>query len=179
MKTSRSLLTKRLGLLVAVMLAGQANAYDYDTARVKLLQIGRALQLYRAEQTVKPVAERKTFKDCGLPDSLTRLCRPGHSWSLPSDRSTFRVPTPLFRGQDTNFNKMYWDAPAIIDRFGSMSHFYALRGERLPILADFNMNSADDFRNDGTPIKALILRLDGTVDLVTFRSGHDLELLEK
>lgn len=172
----------RMGALILSVFCASAcyaGEYDYATAKAKLLQIGRALQLYRAEQTVKPVAERRTFRDCGLPATLVDLCRSGHEWSLPADKSTFKVATPLFKTAVINFHQMYWESDYVVQRVGAMTQFYAVRGERLPVLADFNMNSPDDYRDPENPIKALILRLDGTVDLVAYRAGHRLELLTK
>lgn len=63
------------------------TAYDWNASRHKLEGIGAALQLYRKHVGIKPVAERKTLSDAGLPndDVMSVLTKPGFAWSIDAD----------------------------------------------------------------------------------------------
>jgi len=146
--------------------AGQ-DPYDYETSIAKLKKVGQALQIYRAEYGFKPVAERKTYSDAGLPPSMSVLAWAGHSWSLPGGLDEFRVPNPsdAMPGPGSHFTEMYWKPS---ESLGDMTPYFASRGEDLPIMMDVNMNRARDLMDRSRQLPAVILRLSGKVDRITF-----------
>ncbi|HQU17453.1 MAG TPA: hypothetical protein PLA92_00195 [Fimbriimonadaceae bacterium] len=158
--------------------------YDYEASRAKLLAIGRALQLYRAEVEVLPPAQRTKWSDAGLPLTCTILTLPGKTWSLAEGYQSFRVAKPN-RGiengagaKGTHFQRLYYD-PRGYEKLGDISMFFSSRGEKLPSYADTNMNSIEDEVTPGKQLKALILRLNGEVDLVTYTMDERFSLLKR
>jgi len=148
----------------------QGGEYDYDTAAEKLRRIGQALQLYREEYGVKPVVERKTPYDAGLPPNLKVLARvQGKRWSIPEGMSVFQSDQPNFLMQQIDNGYLHCvEYPHHPGSTHLPDNYWQIRGDRAPVLADINMNDADAFNNNPTSLRALILRLDGTVELVMY-----------
>ena len=158
--------------------AGQ-DPYDYETSIAKLKKIGQALQIYRAEYGFKPVAERKTYSDAGLPYALDVLAEPGHAWSLPEGRSTFTLPGALYGDSWLNFGHLYW-TPAGNSFLFDLAPNLARRGESLPILADFNPGMRLEGRADAPRMQpAVVLRLDGSVEVVVWDSANKRDIYER
>jgi len=153
------------------------DPYDYETSIAKLKKIGQALQIYRAEYGFKPVAERKTYSDAGLPYALHVLARPGHPWSLPDGMRTFHLPDARYgRDWEINFSHLYW-RPEDYSALWDISANYSRRGENMPVLADFNPGCVTVTLPDEQPEGvAIVLRLDGSVEVVRYdrRVLHDL-----
>jgi hypothetical protein len=157
-------------------LAQESDDYDIELAASKLGQIGRALQIYRQEFGYKPVEERRRYWDAGLPPSLTVLAEPGHAWSLKDGIATFKMPrirygNPAFITFAFTYNQDHADMP-------ELDPFLVSRGEALPILIDENVTPRADFFDRESSV-ALALRLNGQVDLITFRPGKELDVLRK
>lgn len=165
---------------IILALKSKSDTYDYDEAIAKLKTIGRALQIYRAEYGYLPPNERKNYSDAGLPPSLHVLLKKGYKWSLSDSNKVFQLTQPaLWRvGDDSHFLDLYWPEWGY-KQLGDISFFFKGRGENLPILADDNMNSIEDYLTPGNHAKALILRLNGEVELVTFDPTKRLELQKK
>ncbi len=185
MKTLKTMTWRVLliGCIAALVTAGvtafrnQNQGYDYEASISKLRRIGQALQLYREEWGVKPVAERTHASDAGLPPNIEVLSsNPNAPWYVP--RETFRVASPneFSARSEIHFQQTYWGTE-LEKQLGPMAEFLTARGERLPILVDINSASAAEFvgtRKDG--INYVVLRLDGSVEVVRHRrqTKHDI-----
>lgn len=153
-----------------------SDTYDIELASSKLRQIGQALQVYRQEYGVKPVDERRRYWDAGLPPSMLVLAEPGHAWSLPDGISTFRMPkirygNPAFMTFAFTYNMQHANIPEV-------DSFLASRGEAVPILIDENVTPRAQFFAGETSI-ALALRLNGQVDIISFKSGDSMDMLKQ
>jgi hypothetical protein len=160
-------------VLAAMKPQGQAE-YDYATSRAKLERIGQALQLYRQEHGVKAVELRQNFSDAGLPFHLRQLAHPNRTHPIPLDN--FFLPWDQAEGMASSFIQLY--RPTGEPGAQQYAHLFAARGEKLPILADLHMNGEAELTGKA-PGKALILRLDGTVDLVTTDTYGTHQLRDK
>jgi hypothetical protein len=172
-----------IGCIAALVIAGitafrnQNQGYDYQASIAKLRRIGQALQLYREEWGVKPVDERETISDTGLPPfGLYALTQPGNPWSLPEEAFLLDQPHVGFEmlHLPVHFMVMFpsfnGDAPRSLLRE---------RGEQLPIVADISMNSSQDMLRHPEDLEALVLRLDGSVELVRWNKRVRFDLLTK
>lgn len=176
MKMNAKVLAWRLSLLLSAgSIMGVALAthqtrppYDMKESIAKLTQIGKSLQVYRKYHPAKPVAERKTYEDAGLPNRLTALAEPGHPWSLPDGLATFHVSNPneINVKNYVSFSHMYWTPTASL-HLPDMSAYYVSRGEKMPVLADDNPNSLVDM-GPGRVQTALVLRLNGDVEVIHY-----------
>ncbi|MEW5882712.1 MAG: hypothetical protein AB1725_00620 [Armatimonadota bacterium] len=158
-----------VGTVFAVIVAGitafrnQNQGYDYEASIAKLRRIGQALQLYRQEWGVKPVEERRTYSDAGLPpfmlNLLTSPYRPDEGFEI------FRVAQPngFSRSVGTHLYQVYVP-PQIPGTVHIPADVFARRGESLPVLVDLNMNP----KQDPGRLEAIVLRLDGTVEVISF-----------
>jgi hypothetical protein len=160
-------------VLVAMKPQGRAE-YDYALSRQKLETIGRALQLYRQEYGIKPVEDRRDFSDAGLPFYLIQLAHPNRSHPIPKD--TFLMPYDVGKNYASSFVQLY-RVPGQPE-FDVRSPLFAERGEKLAIFVDLNMNGEAEVTGKA-PSKALVLRLDGTVDLVEVNKFGTHALLDK
>ena len=154
--------------------AARQDPYDYETSIAKLKKIGQALQIYRAEYGFKPVAERKTYSDAGLPPSILVLAKAGRIWSLPEGIATFTLPDARYdQGNPISFSSLYWGPEGNSEMF-DLSAAYAERGERMPILADFHPAMVAGRGAEVVP--AILLRLDGTVEITQYnrKVPHDV-----
>lgn len=136
----------------------------------RLQRIGNALQIYRTEYGFKPVGERESYVDAGLPPSYSVLGFSGHAWSLEDGMEAFKVAQPnwLHQGQGwLHFSQMYW-GPEEYSVGGNLAPIFKGRGEKMPILADFNVESRSEMRDPKLLHKAAVLRLDGTVDVILY-----------
>ncbi len=149
------------------------RVYDLAAASKKLADIGEKLQLYRKTHRPLPVSERTTFRDAGLPEMLLELAKPGSPWSLPDGVATFRVKNPneLFEGTQNHFAQMYWSRETAAQiRKQDMGQWFAVRGEDLPILVDYNPSSGEQMAGaDGYTV--LVLRLSGKVEKVEVKGS--------
>lgn len=151
------------------------KGYDPDESKARLAQIGRALQLYRQESGIKPVTEWEVPADAGLPPSLITLAMPGHKWSLAEGLETFKL-TSLTRhvpNSISDFANLYL-MPEIelkpgdpYETFGSLMRS---RGEKLPIMADYNFGQDEAHRTLLPRRFAIVLRINGKVEIVEHRS---------
>ncbi len=189
MKTFKTMTWRVLliGCIAALVTAGvtafrnQNQGYDYEASISKLRRIGQALQLYREEWGVKPVAERRTYSDAGLPPTIALpAVLEGYAWSYPGGSELLRVAQPngVFANMNVHFMQLY--GPADREE-AEKAAYYRLRGERLPIVADLNMNRGSDLAKNraSRDLKAIVLRLDGSVDVVTFDNVGAWPLLER
>jgi hypothetical protein len=78
---------------------------------------------------------------------------------------------------ETHFSKLWYKLPTA--NLPNISAFYSSRGEKLPVLADFNMNPAVYSSKPDRFLIALVLRLDGSVDLVTWDSQNPIDIWRK
>jgi hypothetical protein len=159
----------------------RADDYDLQASIAKLRRIGAALQIYRSEFGVIPVEKRSSPADAGLPPYIELLGKqPDRPWSTPNGINDFRISSPVWPWTNmwaggSHFNRLYNldDAPIYLS-------FYRTRGEMLPVLADLNINRAAGSFSTGDQLRAVILRLNGTVDVVSFTNGNiQLALLNK
>ncbi len=187
MKTLKTMTWRVLliGCVAALVTAGvtafrnQSQGYDYEASISKLRRIGQALQLYREEWGVKPVAERRTYSDAGLPPSFTVLSSSAYSdkpWHL--DKSVFRVASPQkpWDKSAMHFSPLY--LPEMAQRVGYADRYaQALqsRGEMLPVLADLNGNSVAEYAAN-RDLRAVVLRLNGSVEVVEYSSTDQWDL---
>jgi len=155
--------------------AGQ-DPYDYETSIAKLKKIGQALQIYRAEYGFKPVAERKTYSDAGLPPSFDALAEPGHAWSLPEGMEDLRLPGQRLPAEFAiSFWSLYWQYET--DYPGpSQNDLYRSRGEQLIVLGDCNPVVGTP---RGSRSEIVVLRLDGTVDVLTYDKSDPRAFLRR
>lgn len=160
--------------------------YDLRETQTKLARIGRCLALYREEYKPLPVDRRKTYSDAGLPPTLLVFIQAkGRKWSLPGGMEAFRISAPfgLYDIKDnpnaTHFSRLYW-TPEHYERLGDISSFFSSRGDELPILADFSINTDAEFADHSRKtLRAVVLRLNGKVDVVEFKHNEHLDILRK
>lgn len=171
----------RLGLLSLLTFAfGSAwqnppERLDDREAMEKLQTIGRALQLYREAYPPKPVSERRTFADAGLPRYLTALCEKDRPYTIPTE--TFFLTQPRTPSNFISFSLMYWPESSY-RKLGDISEFYASRGEKLPVLVDFNCMSHEDFASH-EPGRVIVLRLNGEVEWITYDQRVRLDIMRR
>jgi hypothetical protein len=174
-----------IGCIAALVIAGitafrnQKQGYDYEASIAKLRRIGQALQLYREEWGVKPVAERRTYSDAGLPPSLAVLYSPAYSskpWHIEKDYFKVAAPQKPFDKSAMHFVPLYLTEE--FQRRGySERYVEALRGrgEMLPVFADLNANSVAEYAGDRN-LRAVVLRLNGAVEVVGYSSTDPWDL---
>lgn len=163
-----------------------ARNYDLRETQMKMAKIGQSLALYREEYKPLPVDRRKTYSDAGLPPTLLVFIQEkGRKWSLPDGMETFRISAPfgLYDIKDnpnaTHFSRLYW-TPEHYKRLGDISSFFASRGDELPILADFSINTDAEFADrSAKTLRAVVLRLNGKVDVVVFKHNEHLDILRR
>lgn len=161
------------------VLASLTSRPDEEESRAKLLAIGRALQLYREEHPPLPVAQRRDYRDAGLPPDMVFLTVPGHKWSLPNGWADMQVSRPLAEMADVNihFRATYW-RPEDYDKMGDLSTLFRDRGERLIVLADPNIDR--NFYNPDIRIRrVMVLRLNGTVEIINYDATKPLDWARK
>lgn len=171
---SRTALATCLAGVAVVLVAQQQSSYDIAASRTKLEAIGRAIAAYRESHPAKPVANRKSPTDAGLPSGLRVLAEPGKPWTLKDGMKALQVekPNEQFRGEDLHFTLLYWSSeeakavPALRD----MSDWFAARGEDLPIVADFNAGTVEQWEK--RKVTVVILRLSGIVDTIEYDPGE-------
>lgn len=150
-------------LVLGVSAFQQNKPRDPEEAFDKLRRIGAALQLYRAEYGSKPVAERLTFSDAGLPPRWSVFLLPGRPWTL--SEKDFELSYAPDKGID--FTTLYWRS-SLYGELGDISGYYSSRGEDLPVMADEEFNK---FLPVGEYVRSSpVLRLCGTVELIRYDS---------
>lgn len=170
----------------AVDIDSVTASYDWETAKSNLRMIGVALQQYRADCDVKPPSERKTYADAGLPptqNDLTRLIpgslspittrmngptRGGGIWAVSGGAVVFCVyaliSKPIGPGLDPT----------------TVPHILSVRGEELPIVVDDGMYTREELLSAvGRPLKVLVLRLNGNVEVARFTPFEWQQFFEK
>lgn len=166
-------------LTIRALAGGPPSASSIE----KLRAIGQALQIYRVEYGVKPPDQRENFADAGLPPSIAVLgLYTERNWSLPSGLESFRTaaPLPFMENFDSHFSQLYpGPHDPLIGTEYDPSGFLATRGENLPILVDFNINTSTEFRENPENLVGVILRLNGAVDVVRFSRTRVNDLLSK
>ncbi|KAA0225684.1 MAG: hypothetical protein AKCLJLPJ_02439 [Fimbriimonadales bacterium] len=150
----------------AIISRSRVKGYDVEESVAKLREIGRALALYRLQYPPKPVDQRRTYSDAGLPPHILTLLEPGHPWSVQDGLRTFQVSRPngVWVTEGSHYEMVYpssYDKPS---EHGSFAPLYSERGERLPVLFDGNMNDPVRIYEAPENLDVLILRLDGTVE---------------
>lgn len=181
-RKQRIAMSSRLGLLSLLIISVGAawqdrqDRLDDREAMERLRTIGRALQLYREAYPPKPVSERRTFADAGLPRYLTTLCEKDRPYTIPFETFFLTQPrtSPPKMG---SFSLMYWPESSY-RKLGDISDFYASRGEKLPVLVDFNRMSAEDFASH-EPGRVLVLRLNGEVEWITYDQRVRLDIFRR
>lgn len=148
---------------------GRAGEYDWVTSRANLAAIGKNLQVFRRQQGVKPVADRKEVRDAGLPPLLFQaLSQPGKPWS------TARIHFLSAVARDIKGELRMLRDPAGISHMTQLYEsdrpaeaVWRTAGEKAPVLADLNMlsNPASDSGH------VLVLLLDGTVQKRSYAKG--------
>lgn len=183
--TYATIVTVCIGLIASFWIVSRGGAesqdgYPYQDSRRKLEAIGRALQIYRAEQIVKAPEYRVDFRDAGLPHSVLVLLREGQPWTVEGGQDTLLVlfPNRVTDGLKSQFTKLYWPVEQY-EKWGDLEPYFKERGEKLPILADLNMNSVEDMVKPNAVLKALILRLNGEVQIVEFPVQDRMALLRR
>jgi hypothetical protein len=171
------------GIAFGLRSSSAPTEYDYETSIRKLRAIGAALQIYRQEYGYLEPALRRTSRDAGLPDSCVMLGQQGFAWSLREGAQAFSVAKPSWpsgrTGSPFHFTKLYISPPFETEH-RTTSEWFARRGERLPIYADLNMNSIESRADKhNTMQRAIILRLNGEVEIVEFDWMGNLDILTK
>ena len=152
--------------------------YDIEGSVHKLRRIGNALQLYRHFQVpgMRPIP--KDAVQAGLPRRLVDLLAPGDKWGLGEDIHAFSVaqPTRSLAKGSVHFTQLYWwpDTQRALG-LPDMAERLRTRGEALPVMADFNMISSDEYRR-AEQVRVVVLRLGGEVDLVEIPTNKLREL---
>lgn len=166
----RAAIVVSLGLLLTSGLSafgGTRPDYDPTESRAKLEAIGRALQIYRQEHGVKPVEERLTMADAGMPQDIFVLAQPGHVWSLPDGEATFKlsgVKIPHLGRSD--FMMSYLNGWARGQRGEDYRALLPTRGEQLLVMYDSH-RSVDSGLNPPDR-RVIVLRLDGSVEEIVY-----------
>lgn len=163
--------------IALTMLRPTARLYDASEGQVKLRRIGVALQIYREEYGFKPSGQRKDFVDAGLPRVLTVLAKPGFNWSLSGGLDTFRVadPNEVVQGESVSFGHLY--CPKDIARalgVSDMSHYFASRGDALPLLVDGNAQTIAE-RLSSPILEFTVLRLNGKVEILKVKNEQNID----
>jgi hypothetical protein len=159
------------------------QGYDYELSMAKLRRIGQALQIYRAHFGFLPPEQRQDFSDAGLPWLLkAALCEPGKPWTVEGRESAFELPLSRLdpsRGKG-QFMQVYKSAGMRGE--AETAYLYRERGERLPVLADIEMNDTGTWiraaLQDET-VEAIVLRLDGSVERIRYYPGRLWDILKR
>ncbi|MEW5882713.1 MAG: hypothetical protein AB1725_00625 [Armatimonadota bacterium] len=174
-----------VGTVVAVAAAGitafrnQNQGYDYEASIAKLRRIGQALQLYRQEWGVKPMEERRTYSDAGLPPSLAVLYSPAYGskpWHIEKGYFKVAAPQKPFDKAAMHFVPLFLTEE--FQRRGYPERYVEAlrgRGEMLPVFADLNANSVAEYAGNRN-LRAVVLRLNGAVEVVEYSSTDQWDL---
>jgi hypothetical protein len=154
--------------------------YDYVASIKKLERIGAALQVYRTNHAPKPVAQRSDANSAGLPSSIVHLCEKGKPWTVSEGMSAFQVKQfgRLYSATGCHFQMLYWPSK-LTAQLGDLGVYLRERGEELPILADLNMNTIEEMSGPNDQLKAVVLRLNGKVEVVTWDNMKPNDLFAK
>lgn len=155
------------------------RGYDWATSRQNLEMIGRALREYRRQHKPKPVAERQCAADAGVPDTSFKLQR---AMSVPPElwftRGSQFPQAALAAPYGQGFVASTYGFPAF--RFQPQKRVWSTFGERMPILVDWNAYTPKALRaayDSARKLRCLVLRLDGTVELITVRPLDEKDML--
>jgi hypothetical protein len=166
----RAAIVASLGLLLTSGLSAFGGAkpdYDPVESRAKLEAIGRALQIYRQEYGVKPVGERRTMADAGMPRDVFVLAQPGHAWSLPDGEATFKlsgVRIPHLGRSD--YFMPYLSGWMRGERGDGYRALLSGRGESLIVMYDSHISVDSGLTPPAR--RVLVLRLGGTVEEIVY-----------
>lgn len=149
--------------------------YDWKEAEAKLKRIGQAIQLYRAQHKPKPVRDRKSYADTGLPSRA-------EGWgSLGVAKEDWFVKTRMSAAPVKRFSDFTFVCEAVNRFFGdAQSDVWSKRGEDVPIIVDKNMYSFDELRaatKEKRRVDILILRLGGKVERARVQLDDYVDLM--
>jgi hypothetical protein len=149
---------------------GVAAQYDPAESASKLRRIGHALRLYREEFVPVPVAQRRSPEDASIPWPNV-LAQPGHPWSLdPSDLKLSSVG----HESTTSFSSFVfplWNPELDLNKLLPET------GERQVYAVDFRF--FPESRRDEPVWQALVLRVDGTVEVLEYPRFQYVELARR
>lgn len=137
--------------------------YSLEESRSKLVSLGQSLQAYRALHGTKPVTQRQTLADAGLPTNPYDLIEPGNPWSLEGGMSALRISHPRWDWEQDH-NSSHFTYPVYGNKNGLPSLLQE-KGEKLVFAYDNNTDPMEMWGKTGTH-RYLVLRIDGTVELV-------------
>ena len=148
-------------------LARQAANYDWERSKRNLEMIGAEIQRERKKHKLKPASEWRTAKDVGLESLYSILVRVPQEWcwvegsTMPRGGGTATVLTQY---------TCIFDAMDEVLTPEELRQALTTRGESLPVAFDHSMYRKADLTQFGETADILVLRLDGTVDRVKFRT---------
>lgn len=144
-----------------------AQSYDWETSRQNLYFIGKALKVYRRKHTPKPVAERRTAADAGLPPNLMEdLGLAGAVWITPGTRQFPKDGLIPPFGHGWLRTTYGFATEGVVDPGAGNRTIWQKFGERVVVLVDWNAYTAESLapaQAVGRKLRCLVLRLDGTV----------------
>lgn len=137
--------------------------YDRATAINRLRRIGKEIQKYRKKVGVKPVGQRRSITDAGLPKDYDWLKVAKSLVGTNTLRSPSAVLSTFPQVPITDYSVLLTDYKLMTNR----EELWAKRGDRLPIVMDMTMYPVDVVTSAGqarVPLKVLVLRLSGSVE---------------
>lgn len=155
-----------------------SDEYSADESIAKLRKIGESLQVYRKEKGFKDTNLRFTIADAGLPPNMLYLAEPGHVWSLKGGIADFQISYPRLKfpkGAPHFVNVYpptgvpYPDGDPRLD----FSRVLQSRGDDLIVMADTMFGQTPEFKKLLPRCWAIVLRLNGKVEIVEYRSNSD------
>lgn len=159
-------------------------AYDLDETRRDFAAIGSAIRLYREEQDVKATSAWKLPRDAGLPHDPFVLLSPNKPWSLAPDKLLNPTGRTAHLGKIGNsYLPLMWgpeigsgsNDPAIFRDYSML----ATRGEMLPIFVDYDIQAESNLFNMKDRKPAVILRLNGDIDIVLYDPSDPMDILRQ
>lgn len=144
------------------------DPFDWGWAEARLQTIGRKITAFRREVgKPKPIANRRGWKDAGLPPPSILVEQHNPKYGIPTD--LLRNPKPCHAAPSktaTDLHLLYMGVfPSLAE---AQAKAYSRRGEEIPIIVDWTMISGEVGAK--SKVEVLILRLNGTVARVTLEN---------
>lgn len=175
-------------LLASSIIAGGIKAaekqtsYNVTESKNKLITIGQSLSMYRNAHGFKPTSEWNLPTDAGLPENILDLAKPGHVWSLVGGEEAFKLAGVIIPGMGAmDFQHAYPFKGLPIGEnspYASLGAIMKAQGTRMPVLIDPHFGMQAKYSKEAK-YTAMVLRMDGTVDVVSYNPADVLDVLRQ
>lgn len=153
---------------------GEGKALPDEIVRDRLRLVNDCIQKYRKEKTVLPPAQRRNFRDAGLPPGLASLAKAGQKWSLPHGIDDLRFNMPIWNRRYENPFVNHIQPLYRYDGNVDDARTWRELGEKRPIvICDLVVDEAEYFSHQHDGYRVMILRLNGQIEVVKFEPDHE------